>query len=90
MVQNSRGHRSAIVAYLSEQNRTLWEVMMFLFRAAFWIAVVIVLVPGVLDPSASEPGRTDRLVGFHTLVLTSLARVKGDLKAQRVRSMSGN
>ena len=65
---------------------------MVLFRAAFWIAVVIVLIPGVLDPitAANEPVRADRLVGFQTSMLTSLARVKADLKAQRVRSMSGN
>jgi len=67
-------------------NRTQWELM-FIFRAAFWIAVVIVLLPHALDPVMSKdpPIRADLLAGFQTSMLTSLARVKADLKAQRAR-----
>jgi hypothetical protein len=67
-----------------------WDVMFF-FRAAFWIAVVIVLVPRALDPmiSRDQPIRADLLAGFQTSMLTNLARVKADLKAQTTRSMTG-
>jgi hypothetical protein len=62
---------------------------MFIFRAAFWIAVVIVLVPRVIDPmiSGDQPVGANMLAGFQTSMLASLARVKADLKAQRARSM---
>ena len=65
---------------------------MFLFRALFWIAAVIVLVPRVHDPLISRdlPVTADILAGFQTSVLTSLARVKAELKAQRARSPDRN
>jgi hypothetical protein len=65
--------------------------MMVLFRAAFWIAVVIVLVPRVLDPMISKDHsrEADMLAGFQASMLTSLARVKADLKAQKSRSITG-
>jgi hypothetical protein len=53
--------------------------------------VVIVLVPRVPDPmiSSGQPIRADMLAGFQTSMLTILARVKGDLNAQRTRSRTG-
>jgi hypothetical protein len=62
---------------------------MGLFRAAFWIAVVIVFSPGALDPMMSNDrsGGAPVLAGLQTSVLASLARVKADLKSQRSRSM---
>jgi len=54
-----------------------------LFRAAFWIAVVIVLAPRVLDPMTSRDraGEQDLLAAFRTAMLADLARVKADLKS---------
>ncbi len=56
---------------------------MGLFRAVFWIAVVIVLAPRVLDPVtlADRSGEPDLLAGVRTVVLANLARVKADLKS---------
>ena len=64
---------------------------MALFRAAFWIAVVIVLVPPPPDPMMSKDHSSGAalLAAVQTSVLTSLARVKADLKAQKSRSMPG-
>jgi hypothetical protein len=64
---------------------------MVLFRAAFWIAVVIVLVPHVPDPMTSRdhPIEAEMFAGFRTSMLTSLARVKADLKSQRTLSITG-
>jgi len=64
---------------------------MALFRAAFWIAVVIVLAPRVLDPvtSADRFGEPDLLAGVRTVVLANLARVKADLKSSRSRLAAG-
>ena len=64
---------------------------MVLFRAAFWIAVVIVLVPPVPDSMMSKDHSSGAaiLAAVQTSVLTSLSRVKADLKAQRSRSMPG-
>ena len=64
---------------------------MVLFRAAFWIAAVIVLVPHEPDPMIprDHPIGAEMLAGYRTSVLTNLARVKADLKAQRTRSMTG-
>jgi hypothetical protein len=63
---------------------------MVLFRAAFWIAVVIVLVPPAESMmSKDRSSGAAMLAGFQTSVLTSLTRVKADLKAQRSRSMPG-
>lgn len=58
---------------------------MMIIRAAFWISVVIVLVPRAPDPvmSIDRPAGAEMLAGFQTLVLASLARVKAELKAQR-------
>lgn len=65
---------------------------MFLFRALFWIAAVIVLVPHAPDPMISRdlPVTADILAGFQTSVLASLARVKAELKAQKARSPDRN
>ncbi len=64
---------------------------MVLFRAVFWIAVVMMLVPPVPDSMMSKDhsGGAAMLAAVQTSVLTSLTRVKADLKAQRSRSMSG-
>ena len=61
-----------------------------LFRAVFWIGVIIVLIPRVLNPmipmiSRDLPIQADMLAEFQTSVLTTLARVKADLKVQRAR-----
>lgn len=64
---------------------------MILFRAAFWIAVVIVLVPRTPDPMMPKDysGGVALLAAVQTSVLASLTRVKADLKAQRSRSVPG-
>jgi hypothetical protein len=58
---------------------------MALFRAAFWIAVVIVLVPPTPDPMMSKDHFSGAavLAAVQTSVLASLARVKADLKMSR-------
>ena len=57
---------------------------MGLFRAAFWIAVVVVLVPPVPDPmSKNHSSGPALLAAVQTSVLASLARVKADLKTSR-------
>lgn len=58
---------------------------MVLFRAAFWIAVVVVLVPPVPDPMMSKNHSSGPalLAAVQTSVLASLARVKADLKTSR-------
>ena len=64
---------------------------MVVFRAAFWIAVVIVLVPPVPDSVMSKDpsSGSGMLAAVQTSVLTSLTRVKADLKAQKLRNIPG-
>jgi hypothetical protein len=64
---------------------------MALFRAVFWIAVVIVLGPRVLDPTMSgdRSGGPGLVAGFQTAMLANLTRVKADLKSSRSTLVAG-
>ena len=81
----TRGNQRSFAAFFLIANWHAPGGVMVLFRGAFWIAMVVVLVPPVPDPvmSKNHSSGAALLAAVQTSVLTKLARVKADLKTSR-------